>query len=82
MNELYLCFLKYILPIINNLNKLFQSESPQIQNMQSSIKKLFLTVLDDFVQPQYLNFDYVSKVDYKNVSNKLKKKRNLSWNLC
>lgn len=73
INELYLLFLKYILPIINNLNKLFQSENPQIQNMHSNMTRLFLSILDNFVQPQYLNYEDISTIDYKNTANQLQK---------
>lgn len=68
MNEsskIYFLFLSYILPIINNLNKEFQSERSRLPYLYSSIKTTFILILSNFVQKKYidknLNIDYENK---------------------
>lgn len=61
IHQLYFYFLKYILRLINNVNKLFQSESVQIQNIYSELSRLLKTVLSNFVKEEYLvNFEIQS----------------------
>lgn len=61
IHQLYFYFLKYILRLINNVNKLFQSESVQIQNVYSELSRLLKTVLTNFVKEEYVdNFEIQS----------------------
>ena len=47
-------FLNFILPIVNNMNRLFQSESSQIFRLRSSMENLFRTVADCFIKDSHL----------------------------
>ena len=61
--KLYLTFLKYILPIINQINRLFQSESPELCRLHGDITRLYRTILDNFLTAQYMDgLKDVSKV--------------------
>lgn len=46
VNNLYLKFLQFILPQINKINRLFQSESAQIHKLNSNVKTLLFSILD------------------------------------
>lgn len=50
----YFCFLTEILPLINDLNKLFQSEKPLIHVMQAELAKLISKIMEKF-----LSFDSI-----------------------
>lgn len=63
----YFLFLSYILPIINNLNKEFQSESSRLPYLYASIKTNFLLILSNFVKREYINNNV--EIDYKNKAN-------------
>lgn len=66
LNELFLNFLTFTLAMINNLNKLFQNESPQIFKLYSEMKKLLKTILECFLKPSYLDSIDVQNVQYRN----------------
>ena len=53
--RIYLKFLKYILPIINQKNRLFQSETPELPRLHGEILRLNRTVLDNFMQAEYIH---------------------------
>ena len=67
--RLYLEFLKYILPTINKLNKMFQSEQPQIHNIHDGIKRLVCSLFDNFIKPEYLRKTKTENVDYRSPYN-------------
>lgn len=52
--KLYLTFLSYSLNLVNQMNKLFQSETPEIQILHSSITRLFRTILDNYFKGEYM----------------------------
>lgn len=52
--KVYLKFLKYILPIINQMNRLLQSETPELCRLHGEISRLYRTVLDNFLKPEYM----------------------------
>lgn len=64
-NELYLKFLKYILPIANNLNKLFQSEEPKNKEMERLVK----VILSNYVKSDYLSSNHISKIHFNDPRN-------------
>lgn len=51
LNELYLSFLSFVLPLVNNmnLNRLFQSEKPTIYILYSEMKRLVKTLINCFL---------------------------------
>lgn len=67
IHELYLNFLKYVLRIINNINKLFQSESIQIQNIYSELYRLLQTVLSNFIKEEYIENFSVQNFNNKEI---------------
>ncbi|XP_037828362.1 uncharacterized protein LOC119616162 isoform X2 [Lucilia sericata] len=68
-NKIYLCFLKYILGIINNINKMFQSETTEIQNLYDKMQKLLKTVLSNFIKLDLLKNDKFYLLNYKDEQN-------------
>lgn len=54
LTELYLTFLAFILPRVNNLNRLFQSENPQIYKLNAETKRLLMQILENFMRPDYI----------------------------
>lgn len=68
-NELYLKFLKYILPIVNNLNKLFQSAEPKLYSLNKQMERLVKVILSNCIKPDYLNSNPVSKIQFKDPRN-------------
>lgn len=73
VNELYFCFLKYILNFINNINKSFQSENIQIHNMYNDTKKFFKTVLSNFIEEDYIKNSALNNIIFDDQEQFLKK---------
>lgn len=71
VNNLYLKFLQFILPQINKINRLFQSESAQIHKLNSNVKTLLFSILDCFMKPEYLKNCDLNNVNFENVQNLL-----------
>lgn len=67
----YFLFLSYILPIINNLNKEFQSESSRLPYLYISLKSNVLLILSNFVKKTVL-INKGTNIDYKHKHNQLK----------
>ena len=67
--HLYLNFLSYVLPIVNKLNRLFQSEQPQIYRLHEDVKKLVYTILDNFIKPLHLKNTQIENINYKHPHN-------------
>lgn len=53
-NKLYLLFLKYILPTISKLNRLFQSEQPKVYSLNKHMLILVKSLLENFIKSLYL----------------------------
>jgi len=64
--ELYLNFLDFVLPILSSLNKLFQHEKPQIYHLYSKMASAYKTILDCYMQSNYLEKTDLEKVQYRN----------------
>lgn len=68
----YFLFLSYILPIINNLNKEFQSENSRLPYLYSSFKSNYILILCNFIQKELINnninIDYHLKENQLNIS--------------
>ena len=65
--KMYLSVLKFVFYYVNKLNRLFQSESPQITGLHSAMEGLFRTILDWFINDKYLqNLSDISKVKISN----------------
>lgn len=51
---LYLHFLDFVLPMLTNLNLLFQSQSPQIHTVYSKVSTTYKAILDCYLKPEYI----------------------------
>lgn len=67
--ELYLNFLDFALPILTNVNLAFQSESPQIHLIYSKVATAYKTILDCYINNEYLNSTQLSQIQYRNPNN-------------
>lgn len=65
-NKLYLYFLEYCLPIMNNLTLEFQSEKPKIHSIYIKMESTYKTILECYIQNDYLKSLDVSKIQYRN----------------
>ena len=54
MTKPILLFLNYVLPLINKLNRTFQSEAPEYTQIYSKTRTLYLTLLSNVCDEQYL----------------------------
>ncbi|XP_055590147.1 uncharacterized protein LOC129742291 [Uranotaenia lowii] len=54
MTKLILFFLSYILPLINNLNRLFQSESPEYTSIHQETMSFFMTLIRNVCHANYI----------------------------
>lgn len=68
----FLHFLKFILPIFNNLNREMQSTSPQIYHLRTKILGVYKIILECFIRRDLILNCAIEKIDYKNVHNFLK----------
>ena len=46
----YFAYLKYILAIINNINKMFQSETTEIHNLYTEMIRFLKIVMSNFLK--------------------------------
>ncbi|XP_029404925.2 uncharacterized protein LOC115065906, partial [Bactrocera dorsalis] len=63
----YFLFLSYALPLINNLNKEFQSEKSRLPYLYSSMKSYFLFILNNFIAKNkvlHVNINYKSTCNH------------------
>ncbi|XP_049871226.1 uncharacterized protein LOC126370433 [Pectinophora gossypiella] len=65
--ELYLEFLKFALPIFTDLNKEMQSETPKLYLLYDKILTAYTTILECFVQAEYLNLTEQEKKEAQNI---------------
>ena len=54
---LYLYFLEWVLPYFNTLDKMMQSEKPQIHLISQKVKSICLTLMDSYMQECYFRCD-------------------------
>ncbi|CAG5030011.1 unnamed protein product [Parnassius apollo] len=64
--ELYIEFLKFALPIFIDLNKEMQSETPKLYLLYDKILTAYTTILECFVQTEYLNLTEQEKNEAQN----------------
>lgn len=69
LTKLYLLFLQHVLRIVNEMNLEFQSEKPKIQYLYPTMESAFRTILDFYIQPEYLGKHSVTEIQYRNPSN-------------
>lgn len=65
-NKMYLEFLEYALEIFNNLNRLMQSQRPEIHKLHENMKTAFRTLLDNYIQSSYLMSTELQEVQFDN----------------
>lgn len=66
LNKLYLYFLEYCLPILNNLTLEFQSQKPKIHTLYSKMVSAYKTILEWYINESYLRNNDISVVQYRN----------------
>lgn len=64
--KVYLEFLEYVLPIFNDLNLEFQSESPKIHILYERMATTYKTILQCYLKIDYVNNTDVSAIQYRN----------------
>lgn len=69
---IYLEFLAYILPVIYNLNRLFQREGPTIHVLYREMERLVKTILDCYVKSECIKDIEIDKIQYRDANNLLK----------
>jgi len=74
LSKLFLQFIKFILPIFNNLNREMQSTSPQIYHLRTKIIGVYKTILECFIRRNLILNCAIEQIDYKNPYNFLKLK--------
>lgn len=62
----YLHFLDFVLPMLTNLNLVFQSQGPQIHTVYSKVSTTYKAILDCYLKPEYIQSTDVSKIQYRN----------------
>lgn len=63
--KIYFHFLNYILKIITDLNKNFQSEAPKIHLLVSEVTKKYKLILKNFLKADYLQtLSNISEVEF------------------
>jgi len=80
--KLYLNFLDFASPILTNVNLTFQSESPQIHLIYSKVATAYKTILDCYINNEYLNSTQLSQVQYRNPNNFLSTENIYSGGKC
>nr|CAI5863198.1 unnamed protein product [Callosobruchus analis] len=67
--KLYLEFLAYVLPYFTGLNRLMQSETPQIHILYREVTNVVKNILECFIRPEVLNNTPIYDIDFKNPRN-------------
>lgn len=70
--KLFLMFLEFILPIFNSVNKMMQSEKPQIYRVETEVKKTLKTFLDCYLKEEFIessDLNTISPTDPRNFVN-------------
>lgn len=67
-NKAYLCFLQYILPLINAFNAFFQSDKVLIFKMYEESTRFIRVMCSKFLKTECYSDDSFDKLDFKNPS--------------
>ncbi|XP_063635156.1 uncharacterized protein LOC134805887 [Cydia splendana] len=67
--KIYLEFMSYTLELLNDFNKLFQSEKPLLHSVKPEIEKLIKTMASNFLQFHYVKTTPALTLDYSNPRN-------------
>ncbi|XP_058828537.1 uncharacterized protein LOC131688348, partial [Topomyia yanbarensis] len=78
MTKPLLLFLEYILPQINRLNRMFQSEKPEFTMMHNELKEFYLTILTNICEESYVKS--LSQANFKDFEKHLKVGKYICWN--
>ncbi|KAJ2943633.1 hypothetical protein O0L34_g4456 [Tuta absoluta] len=65
-NKIYLEFLEYALEIFNNMNRLMQSQRPEVHKLHENMKTAFRTLLDNYIDSSYLMSTELQEVQIDN----------------
>lgn len=68
VNEFYLHFLNFILPVLTNINIEFQSQNPKIHCIYSSMERTFKTILECYMNYDYIKNTATPQIQYRNPS--------------
>ncbi|KAG0420405.1 hypothetical protein HPB47_003508 [Ixodes persulcatus] len=66
VNKLFLEFVDFILPSFTNLNRLMQSERPQLHIFREAASTSVRTIMDCYLQGPYVRSTPVEDIQYKN----------------
>lgn len=66
ITKLYLEFLKYVLCLFTDINKEFQSEHPKIYVLYAKIKQVYITLLENYIDPNYLANISIEQAQFRN----------------
>ena len=66
--KLYFAFLKYVIPVVNKMNTIFQSQSPSVHTFYSDCISAYKALLSCFVKPSLVKGD-VTALDPSNSIN-------------
>lgn len=69
LTKQYLNFLEYFLPFFTKLNLEFQSETVKIHTVYSRMSELYKTILECYLDPNYLKNTELANVQYRNPRN-------------
>lgn len=69
LTKLYLQFLEFVLPILVDLNVIFQSTKPKIHELYYKMEVVYKMILECYMKPEYLNSTDISKIQYRNPIN-------------
>lgn len=69
LTKLYLHFLEFVLPMLVDLNVIFQSTKPKIHELYYKMEVVYKMILECYMKPEYLNSTDISKIQYRNPIN-------------
>lgn len=67
--KLYPEFLSFVLPIVIDKNKEFQSEKPKLFKLYRKMSAMYHTILDMFLKPLYMNQHDEAAINFRDPSN-------------
>lgn len=65
-NKMYLQFFEFVLPIIVDRNEEFQCEKPKIYELYGKMKSMFITIVELYVQEDYVSKTPIHALQYRN----------------
>lgn len=66
ITKIYLEFMSYTLEILNDFNKLFQSEKPLLHILQPEVEKLIKTITSNYMEFSYIKNTAALDIEYSN----------------